>query len=47
MDEVRDEFGIPKINEVLPRQTCQLALSGYGEDAQVDFGEKLIRNEKG
>lgn len=47
VEEVRDEFGIAKTNEVLPRQTCQLSPTDYGEDAQVDFGEKLIRNEKG
>lgn len=30
VEEVRDEFGIAKTNEVLPRQTCQLPSCGYG-----------------
>lgn len=47
VEDIRDEFGIAKTNEILPRQTCQLAPCGYGEEAQVDFGEKLIRNENG
>jgi len=47
VEEIRDEYGIPKTNELLPRQTAQIPLCGYAEEAQVDFGEKLIRNENG
>ena len=47
VEEVRYEFGIAKTIEPLPRQTCQLSPCGYGEEAQIDFGEKLIRNEIG
>lgn len=47
VESIRDEYQIPKIAEFLPRQTMQIPLSAYGEDAQVDFGEKLILNEHG
>lgn len=47
VESIRDEYNIPKTTEFLPRQTMQIPLSAYGENAQVDFGEKLIRNEQG
>lgn len=47
VESIRDEYKIPKTAEFLPRQTMQMPLSAYGEDAQVDFGEKLILNEHG
>ena len=46
-EKVRDESGIAKTIDPLHSQTCQLSPCGYGEEAQIDFGEKLIRNEIG
>lgn len=47
VEYIRDEYKIPKTTEELPRQMMQIPCSPYGEDAQVDFGEKLMVNEQG
>lgn len=47
VESIRDEYNLPKTAKFLSRQTMQIPLSAYGEDAQVDFGEQLIRNEQG
>lgn len=47
VESIREAYNIPKSSESLPRQTSKIPLSSYGEDAQVDFGEKLVLNEQG
>lgn len=47
VEQLRDQYNIPKTAESLPRQMIQIPMSAYGADAQVDFGEKLVRNAQG